>query len=136
MKPRDLILAVLLVSTLVAAQGCALFVIGAVAGAAAGTVSYVGNELRSTQEVSIDKAWSAANDAVKELQFSVVSGKTYKDATGGTLTARTAKDQEVRIQLVRTSDRLTETRIRVGTFDTTENRTMAQLVWDKMKARF
>ena len=136
MRPKEFVLALLLVSTLIAAQGCALFVIGAVAGAAAGTVSYVGNELRSTQEVSIDKAWAAANDAVKELQFSVVSGKTYKDATGGTLTARTAKDQQVRIQLIRTSDRLTETRVRVGTFDTTENRTMAQLVWDKMKARF
>ena len=135
MRPKELILALVSVFSLVATQGCALFVVGAVAGAAAGTVSYVGNELRVSQEVSIDKAWSAANDAVRELEFSVITGKTYKDATGGTLTARNAKDQEVRVQLIRTSDRVTEIRIRVGTFDTTANRTTAQLVWDKMKAR-
>jgi len=135
MRLKELILAVVLVSCLVFAQGCALFVVGAVAGAAAGTVSYVGNELRSTQDVSIDKAWSAANDAVRELQFPVIADKTYKDATGGTLTARTAKDQQVRIQLLRNSDRVTEIRIRVGTFDTTANRDTAQLVWDKMRGR-
>ena len=135
MRPKELILALVSVFSLVATQGCALFVVGAVAGAAAGTVSYVGNELHVTQEVTIDKAWSAANDTVKELQFPVITSKTYKDATGGTLTARTAKDQEVRIQLIRSTDRLTEIRIRVGTFDTTANRTTAQLVWDKMKAR-
>lgn len=135
MRLKELALAVVLVSSLMAAQGCALFVVGAVAGAAAGTVSYVGNELRSSQDVSVDKAWSAANDAVRELQFSVITDKTHKDATGGTLTARTAKDQQVRIQLIRTSDRVTEIRIRVGAFDTTANRSTAQLVWDKMKAR-
>ena len=135
MRLKEFALAVVLVPSLIAVQGCALFVVGAVAGAAAGTVSYVGNELRTTQDVSIDKAWSAANGAVQELQFAVVADKTSKDATGGTLTARNAKDQQVRVQLIRTSDRVTEIRIRVGTFDTTANRATAQLVWDKMKAR-
>jgi hypothetical protein len=135
MRRKEFVLAAVLFSSLVAAQGCALFVVGAVAGAAAGTVSYVGNELHATQEVSIDRAWSAANGAVQDLQFPVIADKTFKDATGGTLTARTAKDQPVRIQLVRTSDRLTEVRIRVGTFDTAANRSTAQLLWDKMKAR-
>ena len=135
MRPKELIVALVLVLSLVATQGCALFIVGAVAGAAAGTVSYVGNELHSSQDVSIEKAWSAANDAVRELQFPVIADKTYKDATGGTLTAHTAKDQQVKIQLIRSSDRVTEIRIRVGTFDTTANRATAQLVWDKMKAR-
>ncbi len=135
MRLKELVLAAVLVSSLVAAQGCALFVVGAVAGAAAGTVSYVGNELHTTQDVTIDKGWSAANEAVRELQFSVIADKTYKDATGGTLTARNAKDQQVRIQLIRASDRVTEIRIRVGTFDTTANRSTAQLILDKMKAR-
>jgi hypothetical protein len=124
-----------LVACLVTTEGCFLFVVGAVAGAAAGTVSYVGNELHVTQEVSVDRAWSAANGAVQDLQFSLITSKTFKDATGGTLTARNAKDQPVRIQLARTSDRLTEIRIRVGTFDTSENRARAQLIWDKMKSR-
>jgi hypothetical protein len=124
-----------LVACLAMTQGCFLFVVGAVAAGAAGTVSYVGNELHVTQEVSVDRAWSAANGAVQDMQFSVITSKTFKDATGATLTARNAKDQPVRIQLARTSDRLTEIRIRVGTFDTAENRAEAQLLWDKMKSR-
>ena len=135
MRPKEFIVALILVLSLVATQGCALLVVGAVAGAAAGTVSYVGNELHVTQQVSVDKAWSAANEAVRELQFPVIADKTSKDATGGTLTARTSKDQQVRVELSRTSDRITEIRIRVGTFDTTANRSTAQLIWDKMKAR-
>jgi hypothetical protein len=124
-----------LVACLAMTQGCFLFVVGAVAAGAAGTVSYVGNELHVTQEVSVDRAWSAANGAIQDLQFSLITSKTSKDSTGGTLSARNAKDQPVRIQLARTSDRLTEIRIRVGTFDTSENRATAQLIWDKMKSR-
>jgi len=126
---------VALMACLAMTQGCFLFVVGAVAAGAVGTVSYVGNELHVTQQASVDQAWSAANGAVQDLQFSVITSKSFKDVTGGTLEARNGKDQPVRIQLARNSDRVTEIRIRVGTFDTTENRQTAQLVWDKMKAR-
>jgi hypothetical protein len=120
----------------VIAEGCALLFVGAIAGgAAAGTVSYVGNGLRVVQEVSIDKAWSAAYASVNELQFPVISDKSYKDATGALLLARNAKDQIVRVQLIRQSDRLTEIRLTVGRFDTAANRATAQLVYDKMKAK-
>ena len=119
---------------MVAAQGCALFLVGAAAGAGAGTVSYIGNELHVTQEVSMNRAWNAANAAMQDLQFRVVQDKTVKDATGGTLYARNAKDQYIHIQLIRQSDNVTEIRVRVGTFDTTANREMAQLVYDKMRA--
>ena len=117
-------------------QGCALFVVGAAVGAGAGTVSYMGNELRATRDVTVDQAWSAANAAMQDLQFRVIQGETFKDATGGTVYGRNAKDQPVRIQLVRQTDRMTEIRIRVGTFDTAANRTTAQLVFDKMKTHF
>ncbi len=122
------------ISTCMMAQGCALFVVGAAVGAGAGTASYMGNELRITREVSMDKAWSAANDAIHELQFRIDQTKTAKDAMTGTLLAVTAQNQPVRIQLVRQSDRLTEIRVRVGTFDTTANRQSARLVYDKMNA--
>jgi hypothetical protein len=118
-----------------AGQGCALLVVGAAAGAGAGTVSYVGNELRVTREVTVDRAWEAAHAAVRELEFVVIPGETRKDATGGILTARNAKDQPVKIQLLRLSDRLTEIRIRVGIFSTSANRAAAQLLYDKMKLR-
>ncbi len=130
---RWVVMAVGLLS-FVASQGCALFVVGAAVGAGAGTVSYMGNELRSTQEVSLDRAWDAANAAMQDMQYRVIQGETIKDATGGTVYARNAKDQPVRIQLIRQSDRMTEVRIRVGTFDTTANRSTAQLLFDKMKS--
>ena len=116
------------------AQGCALFVVGAAVGAGAGTASYMGNEMRITREVSMDKAWAAANDAVHELQFRIDQSRTAKDALNGTLSAVTVQNQPVRIQLIRQSDRLTEIRVRVGTFDTSANRQSARLVYDKMNA--
>jgi hypothetical protein len=128
------ILAVL-TAGLMTAQGCALFVVGAAVGAGVGTASYIGNEFRITREVSLDNAWSAANDAVKELEFRVDKTKTIKDAMSGTIEAMTAQNQPVHVQVLRQSDKLTEIRIRVGTFDTTANRQSAQLVYDKMKAR-
>ena len=115
-------------------QGCALLVVGAAVGV--GAVSYVGNELRVTQEVTVDRAWDAAQGALAELKIPIISGKSHKDATGGTLIARNARDQEVQIQFVRQSDRLTEIRVRIGIFDTAANRAAAQLVYDKMRARF
>jgi ABC-type anion transport system duplicated permease subunit len=124
-----------LLAGIVAAQGCALFLVGAAVGAGAGTVSYMGNELRTTQEVGMDRAWTAANATMQEMQYRVIQDKTVKDATGGTVYARNAKDQPVRVQLIRQSDRVTEIRVRVGTFDTAANRQTAQLFYDKMKAR-
>jgi hypothetical protein len=121
---------------LLAAQGCALFVVGAAVGAGVGTASYIGNEFRITREVSMDTAWVAANDAVKELEFRVDQTKTMKDAVTGKLAAMTAQNQPVHIQVLRQSDKMTEIRISVGTFDTTANRQSAQLVYDKMKAHF
>ena len=128
-------MSVLMVGVL-AAQGCALLLVGAVAGgAAAGTVSYFGNELRVVHEASVDRAWNAATAAVNELQFPVNQQKSHKDGTGGLLVAKNAKSQDVIIEIVRQSDRLTEVRVRVGTFDTEQNRAAAQLVYDRMRTK-
>ena len=135
MKLMQWTLAIGLIAMAGVFQGCALLVVGAAAGAAGGTVSYIGNELRVTQEVTVDRVWNAAQSAVSELQFSVISTESYKDGTGGVLVSRNAKQQKVRITMIRQSDRLTEIRIRVGVFDTSANRATAQLVYDKMKAR-
>lgn len=116
-------------------QGCALLLLGGVAaGAAYGTVKYVNNTLTVTQEVSLDKAWSAANGTLKELKMPV-TGST-KDGASGKLEARNARNQPVTIQLVRKADRVTEIKITVGTFDSSENRIEAQQINDQMKSRF
>ena len=116
-------------------QGCALLLIGGVAaGAAYGTVKYVNNTLQVTQDVSLDKAWNAANGALKELHIAVSA--SAKDGASGKLEARNAQDQPVAIQLTRKTDSITEIQIAVGTFDSSGNRTEAQQIYDKMKARF
>lgn len=116
-------------------QGCALLLLGGVAaGAAYGTVKYVNNTLQVTQEVSLDKAWSAANTALKELQMPVTA--STKDGASGKLEARNAQDQPVTIQMIRKTDRVTEIQITVGTFDSSGNRTEAQQINDKMQAHF
>ena len=136
MKMRKSLVALGLVVGLMASQGCALLFVGAVAGgAAAGTVSYFGNELRVIHETTVDRSWNAAAAAVNELQFPVNQAKSRKDGTGGLLVAKNAKNQDVIIQIIRQSDRLMEIRVRVGTFDTAENRAGSQLVYDKMRAR-
>jgi hypothetical protein len=126
---------VAVLTAVVLVQGCALLLVGgAAAGAAYGTVKYVKNTLHVTHDVSLDKAWSAANATLKELQMPVTSSK--KDGASGKLEARNAQDQPVIIQTIRKTDRVTEIRITVGTFDSEANRAQAQLVYDKMKARF
>jgi hypothetical protein len=136
MKPRKMLVGISLCALIGALQGCVpLLVVGIAAGAAAGTVSYVSNELRVVHEVSVDRAWDAGQAAMKELQFSVLSPESHKDATGGIIRGRNAKDQPVSIQLIRQTDKLTEVRVRVGTMNTAANRDIAQLLYNTMKSR-
>jgi Protein of unknown function (DUF3568) len=116
-------------------QGCALLLVGgAAAGAAYGTVKYVNNTLQVTHEVSLDRAWDAANAALKELKMPVTA--STKDGASGKLEARNAQEQPVVIQTIRKTDSVTEIQITVGTFESSENQTEAQQIYDKMKARF
>ena len=116
-------------------QGCALLLIGGVAaGVAYGTVKYVNNTLQVTEEVSLDKAWNAANATLKELQMPVTA--STKDGASGKLEARNAKNQPVTIQLMRKTDGVTEIQITVGTFESSANQAEAQQIYDRMKSRF
>jgi conjugal transfer/entry exclusion protein len=125
----------LMLAAMALVQGCALLLLGgAAAGAAYGTVKYVNNTLDVTQEVSLDKAWKAANAALKELQMPVTVAT--KDGATGRLEALNAKHQPVVIQTIRKTDTVTEIQITVGTFESTANQTEAQQIYDRMKARF
>ena len=111
-----------------------LLVGGVAAGAAYGTVKYVQNTLNVTHDVTLDKAWLAANAALKELQMPVTS--SAKDGASGKLEARNAQNQPVIIELIRKTDTVTEIQITVGTFDSAENRTGANQIYTMMKAHF
>ena len=128
-------LMVCVLATITLFQGCALLLVGgAVGGATYGTVKYVNNTLQVTHEVSLDNAWHAANAALKTMELPVMSSK--KDATSGQVTARSAQEQPVSIDLLRKTEKVTQIRITVGTFDTTANRAAAQQIYDAMKTRF
>ncbi len=136
MKLKQFVLFMVLLSASLAFQGCAVLLVGAAAaGATGGVVSYFGNELQTIQEVTIDKAWTAAQATVSELQFTTESNRCRKDGVKALLFCRNAQGQQVVFQLFRQSDRLTEIRVRVGQFDTAANRQGAQMVYDKMRSR-
>ena len=97
-------------------------------------MKYVGNTLQVTHDVSLDRAWNAANAALKELQMPVTSSKN--DALSGHLEARNAQEQPVSIDLLRKTEKVTQIRIVVGTFDTSANREAARLIYDTMKTWF
>ena len=118
---------------LFATQGCALLLVSAGAGAAVGVVSYTGNELRVTQDATLNHAWDAANAAMRDLEFTVIPAETHKDGLGGILQGKNAKQQRVQIQLLRQTEQTTEIRIRVGEFDTAANKAAALLFYDKLK---
>jgi hypothetical protein len=118
------------------AAGCALFVVGAGATAGAGAVAYHGNELRAVRDVPVERAWEAANAAMKEMEFTIIPAETRKDVTGGVVKGRNAADQVVQIKLLRQTDRVTEIRVRVGVLTSQENLNAGQMLFDKMSKHF
>ena len=122
-------------ASLALSQGCALLLVGGLAaGAVYGTVSYAKNTLQVRDNVPLDRAWLAANGALKDLSIPVTV--TQKDGTSGRLEGRNIRSQPVIIALTRQADSVTEIEITVGTFDAKENRADAQYIYDRMKARF
>ncbi|HAM72194.1 MAG TPA: hypothetical protein DCM86_11175 [Verrucomicrobiales bacterium] len=111
--------------------GCAsVALIGAGAAAGVAGVAYANGELKASLEAPLDKAYGAAQGAMRDLQFTVKD--TAKDALYAKVEAKTANDKTVRITLNKTSDKITELRIRVGTFG---DEALSRTVHDKIKAR-
>jgi len=131
-KPVYCAVALLIIPLL---QGCAVLVGGtALAGGTYGAVSYASNTLQTTQKISLDKAWDAANEALKELKMPISSIK--KDKKSAKIKAKNAQDQSVVIGLSSKSENETEIQISVGAFDTDANTAAEQRIYDKMHIRF
>ena len=118
------------VSALLATAGCALFVVGAAAGAGAAGYAYVSGELKSTESASLERTRSATLAALKDLEFPVTS--QAKDALSAELTARNANDKKIVVKLKKISDTTTEVRIRVGAFG---DESLSRVVLEKIKKR-
>ncbi len=121
----------LAVALAVLQSGCVLFVAGAAAAAGVGTYAYVSGELTGSESVSLDRAYSASQAAMKDLEFPVLNKS--KDALQAELTARTAADKRILIKLKKVSEGTTEIRIRVGTFG---DESLSRMILDKIKSHF
>jgi hypothetical protein len=117
----------LAVFSLVFCNGCLLFVAGAAAGA--GTVVYINGELKDTEDNSLESVHVAAVAAVQDMGFAVVNDT--KDVNHALLTVRTSDDKKIEISLIKQSPKLTEIRIRVGTFGDEQ---LSRQILDKIKS--
>jgi len=114
MNYKNLALILMLGLNFLVNHGCPapVFLMGGAAGA--GTVGYFGGELKSTEEVSLNRAWNATQKAMKDLEFTTRSQE--KDTFNSQLIAKGAANKIIKIKLKKQSNMLTEIRIRVGTF--------------------
>jgi hypothetical protein len=128
MRFKALIPCAAAITVLALVTGCAAVIVGGAAGA--GTYAYISGELKVNENASLDRCWSATQGAMKDLEFTVTTSK--KDALQGQVVAKTAVDKKIEIQLTKTTDALTEIRIRVGTFG---DQAMSQLIIQKIEKR-
>ena len=129
MNYKQLLLTSLLGFCLVLNNGCASLLVGGAVGA--GTVAYIGGELKSAEEVSLNRAWKAAQNAMDNLGFTITSKE--KDAFYGQLIARGASDKKIKIKLKKQADNITEIKIRVGIFG---DESMSRQILEKIKTQF
>lgn len=128
MRIRNIIISVILVAAIPLLGGCALFLIGAGVAAGVGTVAYVNGDLRGSEEVSVDHAFTAVVKTMNELEFKI--SEQQKDAIAGKVVARRADGTAIGIYVKRQTDSMTEIRVRVGTFG---DEALSKLIYDKIK---
>jgi Protein of unknown function (DUF3568) len=107
-------------------SGCVVAAAGAAAGA--GTVAWVEGKLVVTVDSGYDNAVRATDTTIAQLQFLKLSDD--RDALTATLTARTAEDKKVIIDLKREGDHLTKLEIRVGDFG---DKPLEQAIFDRIR---
>lgn len=133
MNYRQLLLPLMLGLSLLVNNGCPAVFVGAAAGGAAavGAVRYVGGELRSTEEISLSRAWKATQLAMGDLEFHIE--EKGKDAFDAELNASGASGKKIKVALKKISDKRTEVRIRIGIFG---DESLSRQILEKIKKRF
>ncbi len=114
MNCRQSLIAPIILLSLLTSLGCAAVWLAGGATAGIGTYKYITGELQGTEEVSLDRAYQAAQKAMGDLQFTVTSKQ--KDAFYGEVIARRATGKKVTVKLNKQTNTATEIKIRVGTF--------------------
>ncbi len=132
MNYKQLLLTLILGLSLLVNSGCPALLVGVAAGGAAGVgaVKYVGGELRSTEEVSLNRAWKATQKAILDLEFTITSKE--KDVFDAQLIASGAADKRIKVRLKKQSETLTEIRMRIGVFG---DESLSRHILEKIKKR-
>ena len=115
---------------LAAQLSCAALLVGGGAIAGAGMVAYAKGELSATEEASFPRVWAAAQAAMDDLEFTIVSREMGEVAAK--LVARGSDNRRVTVNLERHVGDLTEIRVRVGIFG---EESLSRLVLDKIRQR-
>ena len=109
--------------------GCPAVLVGGAAGG--GAVAYVRGELKTTEEVSLNRAWRASKMAMSDLEFTITSKE--KDAFDGRIQASGASGKAIDVALKKISPTRTEIRIRVGLFG---DESLSRQILEGIKKRF
>ncbi|MEA3359114.1 MAG: DUF3568 family protein, partial [Thermodesulfobacteriota bacterium] len=94
-------------------------------------IAFIGGELKSTEEVTLDRAWDATEKAMDDMEFTVKSKE--KDALSARLIAILVSGKQMTINLKKESDRFIEISIRIGVFG---NEFLSQRILDKIRKNF
>lgn len=119
----------LLLVPLLLLPSCVVVAAGAVAAVAYGAISYSNNEASMTVHEELPKCFGAAREAMLELGFAV-DGTQQPGITEGKLHAG-----EAHVLLERHAGEVTKIRVRVGSFDTEDNRRRAGLLLEAIRAK-
>jgi hypothetical protein len=109
--------------------GCPAVLVGGAAGG--GAVAYIKGELKTTEEVSLNRAWNAAQMAMSDLEFTITDKE--KDAFDGRIHASGARGKKIDVALKKISPSRTEIGIRVGLFG---DESLSRQILDGIKKRF
>ena len=109
--------------------GCPAVLVGGAAGG--GAVAYIRGELKTTEEVSLNRAWRAAQTAMSDLEFSITDKE--KDAFDARIHASGAGGKAIDVALKKISPTRTEISIRVGLFG---DKSLSRQILKKIKGRF
>ena len=109
MRTTKLMVAGLGLMCVMSMPGCLIAAVGA---AGYGTYRYVKGELKDNESVSLAKAWTATQRAMKDLEFTVKSEK--KDSLGARMDAQRADGTSVVVTLEADGESRTIFTVRVG----------------------
>lgn len=111
-KPLIILSGILIGITLLSSYGCRAYQVGG--GAAAGAATYMTGKLRSIERAPLDRTWQAAQNAVEDLGFDIISKE--KTTVSSSFTARGANKKQISANLQKISEVLTEVVVKVGWF--------------------